>query len=327
MNTSNTSTATCRVDVSQSVYDSSSFEIFTLIYHGLFGTLIILLNSVAIAAMRIAVKDIQSVHYFLLNLGITNIGLPLTSMAVLLLRTCRLRHISEAFDVTFNLVAESNLLLLAIDLYVALCHPLRHSSLLTTRRVKWMIIVTWITAIVFGTSKISSALIYAKSFGKDICHCLVLQRSQSMLIIMGGTHAVLTFAFVFLTYFRIIWELARHGQILPSEEQEVSYRTTKNRKAFITIGAILGTYLVFYLPVRVAVPLLYSSTFRKSTMYSVARVAIMWSLINGICDPLIYSLRMREIRKGYTRIFRKIRPTIHSVDVPPEGNSISMIEL
>ena len=62
-------------------------------------------------------------------------------------------------------------------------------------------------------------------------------------------------------------------------------------------------------------------------MYSVARVAIMWSLINGICDPLIYSLRMREIRKGYTRIFRKIFPTTHTMDVPQEGNTISMIEL
>ena len=292
-----------------------------MIFHGLSTPLVILLNSVAIAALRIAIKDMQPVHYFLLNLGITNIGLPLTSLAVLLLRTCRLRHISEAFDVTFNLVAEANLLLLAIDLYVALCHPLRHLSLLTTKRVKWMIIVTWITAVVFGTSKISYALIYAMSFGKDICHCLVLQRSQSVLVIMCGVHVILTFALVLLTYLRIIWMLAKRNRTVYTEEQEASNRTTKNKKAFITIGAILGTYLLFYIPVRVAVPLMYSSTLGKSTMYSVARLAIMWSLINGICDPLIYSLRMREIRKGYTEIYRKIFPTNRIMHAHSEGIS------
>ena len=82
-------------------------------------------------------------------------------------------------------------------------------------------------------------------------------------------------------------------------------RAKQSCKAFMTIAVILLIYLIAYIPLRVIFLYAIHLENTNTSLKYCYRGLLMLSLVNGVCDPLIYSIRMSKIRAGYQIIFKR----------------------
>ena len=89
----------------------------------------------------------------------------------------------------------------------------------------------------------------------------------------------------------------------PNQTLSAEASANSATKSVVTILLVGITLAVFLLPPYFAL-LLSDEGYHYSL---VLMVCVNWSMLNAIMDPLIYSLRMSEIRVGYTKMFEYIR--------------------
>ena len=87
----------------------------------------------------------------------------------------------------------------------------------------------------------------------------------------------------------------------------ISFINKKNRKALVTTVMILGTFLLFWLPISckmliemfVTIPLTYD-------VVKLSEIFKCLLLLNTICDPIIYAIRIHHVRKGFLILLSKV---------------------
>ena len=127
-------------------------------------------NGIALAAIYVAVKDMQPVHRFLINLSINDILLTILYVIEQAgkitfndnnetsLRSCAGKNLLQSAIHTTYISLFGALFCLALDLYLAICKPLHHMMLLTKQKTNSIIIFLWFTSILFGFSNTWASL-------------------------------------------------------------------------------------------------------------------------------------------------------------------------
>lgn len=209
-----------------------------------------------------------------------------------------------------------NLLSLAVDHYCAIAKPLTHNLYMSKSRVQAILVTFWILAVIFGFSDfwMPSPLhshCMDHTTGASYCtrvFCTVYEADHLMFCIVLTCLVVMT---------------AMYGSIMCilRTYQKQEYATVSQRKAqrhirgLITSFIILGLFTVLWLPscIMDAYTILrvhYSTDFRIVKTHS----KLMWYLyalviLNAVCDPIIYALRMREIQESLKSLLRFKRRT------------------
>ncbi|XP_073729836.1 trace amine-associated receptor 13c-like [Misgurnus anguillicaudatus] len=247
----------------------------------------------------ISISHFKKLHtptnMLILSLAVTDLLVGLIVMpleAFRLIETCWYFGdiICRLFIITMGLLlitSLSNLVLIAVDRYVAVCHPLLYPQKITTTRTIIIICVSWFYSSVYNIS-------------------VFLTTSQSKYTCYGECTVIITFAWsiadlflsflfpctVIITLYLRIFYVAHHqvkviNSLMRSGKHltEGSVRRKSESKAALTLGIIMTVYLFCWIPY-------FSLSLTPNTrMTSIIAYFILWILyINSGLNPLIYAI-------------------------------------
>ncbi|XP_072217378.1 olfactory receptor 14J1-like [Excalfactoria chinensis] len=247
-------------------------------------------------------------YFFLLNLALLDLGCISTTLPKAMVDALwDTRAISYAgcaaqiFFYFYFVSAEFSVLtIMSYDRYVAICKPLHYETLMDSRACATMAAAAW------GAGVLNSLLHTASTFSLPLCQgnvvnqffceipqILKLSCSDSyfrevVLIIFSGSLGFGCFVYIFVTYVQIFKTVLR----MPSEQgRHKAFSTCLPHLAVVSL--FLSTAFFAYLkPPSISSPLLDLT------------VALLYSVVPPTLNPIIYSMRNREIKHSLRKVLQ-----------------------
>ena len=184
---------------------------------------------------------------------------------------------------TYTLVA------ISVDRWLALHLHLRYQELVTIRRMCIVYMSFWI----FGSVPVFIAgMLYI--------------RVLSNILMIGGTLGILVIGWTYIKIFQIV---RRHHVLIHSQGQVSSDVSSilRHKKSVINTLCILVLFICCYLPFVSSVIARFAYTVRNSISDGAFRISIMVVLLNSFFNPLVYFLRMRDVRRGVVKTLKDLK--------------------
>ncbi|XP_044536543.1 olfactory receptor 5B2-like [Gracilinanus agilis] len=247
-------------------------------------------------------------YFFLRNLSLVDFGLSstvipkvmsglLTGDKVISYNGCATQLF---FFVVFATIESLLLAFMAYDRHAAVCRPLHYTTTMTSKICVYLVSGAHIWG--FITSSIFIGNIFGLSFCRsnvihhffcDIPPLLVLSCSEihiaeSIVFIFGSLNASFPFLVIFFSYFVIFITVLK-------------IRSADGRqKAFSTCASHLTAVFIFY----GTVIFMYFQPSSSHSMDSDKMVSVFYTMIIPMLNPLIYSLRNKEVKNAFRKVVR-----------------------
>lgn len=208
-----------------------------------------------------------------------------------------------------------SLLMLALNQYLAICNPLFATTRISRGTACCCIVGCWVLSIALST--IPAFLMLAINSFKE---CAPLAESIGVKAVEICSYVLSGLIILIVAlYGRIYREVLEYRKRIP-QLQLHSPRdvgpgrrndTERNFKAFITTFLLSGTLVIFWIPFVV---IHFISAHIDYDLIPKAVYLLKFYLVdflpmlNFMTDPVIYGIRMKEIRGGYKRLFAKLFP-------------------
>ena len=266
-------------------------------------------NSVIIAAIRGDAHLHTAMYFFLSNLSLvdicfTTVIVPQTLLNMLTQRKAILFAQCLAqmyFFVAFGTTDSFLLGAMAMDRYVAICHPLRYTTTMNPRCCLQLVTASWLVSHLHSLTH--TILMARLSFcGPNVIHhffcdvqpLLMLSCSDTslneLLAFTEGSFVIMSpFIFITVSYVYIIHAVLR----VPSGRGRY--------KVFSTCGSHLTVVALFYGTVI-------SVYIRPSSTYSVMKdrvITVIYTVVIPMMNPFIYSLRNKDMKQAMKKLMRK----------------------
>ncbi len=208
--------------------------------------------------------------------------------------------------------ASSGILLIAIATarYFAVVHPLRSNFRLNTKRVLWIMALSWGFASVL-TGPSMSAIVYDP--GKDFCveDWVEWYPEQAHVAFVFVVNCMIPIITMTLLYLKIIYKLWRNDDAITSSVQLARLKSRKRVTVMLIIVTLVHTLcwspnyvlylLIFYAP----------GYFYGSTTYI---ITVLLILLNAAADPLLYTWYMDGFRRGIRSMLCYHRNRVQVID-------------
>ena len=272
-------------------------------------------NSVIIAAIRGDAHLHTTMYFFLSNLSLvdicfTTVIVPqilvnmLTQRKAILFAQCLAQMY---FFVAFGITDSFLLAAMALDRYVAICHPLHYTTTMNPRRCFQLVTASWLVSHLHSLTH--TILMARLSFcGPNVIHhffcdvqpLLTLSCSDTslneLLAFTEGSFVIMSpFIFITVSYVYITRAVLR----VPSGRGRY--------KVFSTCGSHLTVVTLFYGTVI-------SVYIRPSSTYSVTKdrvVTVIYTVVIPMLNPFIYSLRNRDMKQALRKLTRRKEQNKH----------------
>nr|CAI9706836.1 unnamed protein product [Rangifer tarandus platyrhynchus] len=266
-------------------------------------------NSVIIAAIQGDVHLHTPMYFFLSNLSLvdicfTTVIVPqmlvnmLTQRKAILFSQCLAQMY---FFVAFGITDSFLLAAMALDRYVAICHPLHYTTTMNPRRCLQLVTASWLVSHLHSLTH--TVLMARLSFcGPNIIHhffcdvqpLLMLSCSDTsvneLLAFTEGSFVIMSpFIFIIVSYVYITCAVLR----VPSGRGRY--------KVFSTCGSHLTVVALFY-------GTIISVYIRPSSTYSVMKdrvITVIYTVVIPMLNPFIYSLRNKDMKQAMKKLMRK----------------------
>ncbi|XP_001374871.2 olfactory receptor 12D1-like [Monodelphis domestica] len=281
------------------------FAVFLIIY------ILILIGNGAILVIVISDPRLHSPMYFFLgNLSCLDICYSTVTLPKLLdnfLSTHK--TISFVGCITqlhfFHFFGSTEAILLgvmAFDRFMAICNPLRYTILMNHEVCLCLAAAAWITG--FFHALLHSIMTSHLNFcGSNLIHhffcdikpllelaCGNIELNQWMLEIVTGTLGMSPFFFILLSYFYIISFLLFKSRSCSTLQ-----------KALSTCASHFMVVMLFYVPALFT----YIRPSSGSSMDQDRIVAIIYSVVTPVLNPVIYTLRNKDVKGALSKAIRK----------------------
>ncbi|XP_052424432.1 trace amine-associated receptor 13c-like [Carassius gibelio] len=183
----------------------------------------------------------------------------------------------------------SNLVLIAVDRYVAVCHPLQYPQKITMTKTIISICLSWVFSSTYSTAFVIDNGYFDISRKTNMCYgeCSVM-----MGFAWSITDLILCFIFpcvlVISLYLRIFYVVHQQVKVINTLMKggkcvkEGSVRRKTESKAALTLGIIVTVYLLCWIPYYIC-----SISGASSTTINV----LLWVLhMNSGLNPMVYAL-------------------------------------
>ncbi|XP_030055824.1 olfactory receptor 52E4-like [Microcaecilia unicolor] len=251
----------------------------------------------------------EPMHLFLAMLAVTDLILSTCTLPKMLgifwfssNEICLGECLLQMFLIhSFSAMESGILLAMAFDRYVAICHPLRHSSILTNQTIIKV-------AVVIATRGIILVMPFTFLVKRlDLCKSNVILHSycEHMALVKLACEDVIVnivyglFVALFVVGFDIVFIALSYVMILKSV---FSLPSNQARfKAFSTCGSHICVILMFYIP-----GLFTFLTHRFGHQISPSihiLLAISYLLIPPMMNPIVYGVKTQQIRTRVLKLF------------------------
>ncbi|XP_006128344.2 olfactory receptor 14A16-like [Pelodiscus sinensis] len=206
------------------------------------------------------------------------------------------------FGITFAFAEVTLLTAMAYDRYVAICHPLRYRVIMTGGVCAKMAAGSWLTSSVYSLLHTANTffLPFCRSNVVDQFFCDIPQLlklscadtrpNEIVVVVLSALAGLFFFISIFLSYFHIFSPVLR----IPSAQGRY--------KAFSTC---LPHLLVFSLFISTGI-YTYLRPGSASSPYEGLLGAVLYTVVSPIINPLIYSLRNKEIKDALGKLLNKL---------------------
>ncbi|XP_003919834.1 olfactory receptor 2AG1 [Saimiri boliviensis] len=197
---------------------------------------------------------------------------------------------------------------MAYDRYVAICHPLKYMTFMSPR-VCWLMVATsWIlaslSALVYTLYTMHYPFCRAQKIRHLLCEILPLlklacadtSRYELMVYVMGVTFLIPSLAAILASYTLILFTVLH----MPSNEGR--------KKALVTCSSHLTVVGMFYGAATFMYVL--PSSFHNPKQDNI--ISVFYTIVTPALNPLIYSLRNKEVMGALRRVLGKYMLLAHS---------------
>jgi hypothetical protein len=233
---------------------------------------------------------------------------------VLLLSRCSYMSLKALNTMGLNITL-LNILVMAIDHYIAILKPLNAHHAMGKKRCIATIVTIWGIAFVTGFSDFLTPLLDTRvwtAVDETFNYCDVVWRTRFQEEFTTFAISFICFTGITFIYMRIYCKIkGKHPTNI------VHNKSIANKKALVTTMLILGTFVVCWLPICIfsIVIIICTSDVRFlqfiynhfETLMIVDKSLYTLMLLNTLCDPVIYAIRISEIRTGYQLLWERIR--------------------
>lgn len=212
-------------------------------------------------------------------------------------------------------VSEGVLLsLMSYDRYIAVCHPLHYPVLMRHQVCLFMVGTSWLSGVLVASIQTSITLHFPYCASHTVDHffcelpallklsCVDTSSYELALSISGVLILLLPLSLIVTSYSHVL------GAVLRMRSAEARYKAFTTCSSHITVvGLFYGAAVFMYM-----VPGTYHSPQQDNV------VSLFYSLVTPTLNPLIYSLRNREVRVALVKVlgrtgFRSKRRRHHGV--------------
>ncbi|XP_008506560.1 olfactory receptor 7E24-like [Equus przewalskii] len=248
-------------------------------------------------------------YFFLSNLSLVDIGFISTTVPKMIVDIqTQNRVISYVgcltqmyFFVHFACMDDMLLTVMAYDRFVAICHPLHYSVIMSPRLCGFLVLASFLIGLL--DSQLHNLIVLQLTCFKDVdisnifcgpSQFLSLACSDTLsnniaIYIFGAIFGFLPFSGISFSYYKIISSIRR----VPS--------TGGKYKAFSTCGTHLSVVCLFY---GTGFGIYFGSAFSPSLWKDVVS-SIMCTTVTPMLNPFIYSLRNRDIKNALWRLYNR----------------------
>ncbi|NXW38525.1 O1052 protein, partial [Phaetusa simplex] len=206
--------------------------------------------------------------------------------------------VAQHFSFVVFVTTEGFLLaVMAYDRYVAICSPLLYTTLMPRKVCIWLVAGSYLGGLLNSSVHTCGLLKLSFCGPNTINHyfcdtnpllqltCSDRRINEILLVTLSGLIALSTLLFVVISYLCILFAM-------------LSMSSTSRHRAFSTCASHLMAVTLFYGPVSL-------SHVQPSSKYSLEREkisAVFYTLVVPMLNPLIYSLRNKEVKNALRRV-------------------------
>uniref|UniRef100_A0A8C1IEM3 G-protein coupled receptors family 1 profile domain-containing protein n=1 Tax=Cyprinus carpio TaxID=7962 RepID=A0A8C1IEM3_CYPCA len=201
----------------------------------------------------------------------------------------------------------SNLVLIAADRFVAVCHPLLYPQKITTTKTLIIVSLCWFCSSAYNTGMVTSI-----SHKKYACYgeCTIMVTSDWTVIDLFLSFLI-PCTLIITLYLRIFY--VAHQQVKSGKcVMEGSVRRKSESKAALTLGIIVAIHLLCWIPYYI-LTLTENTAIPPTILY-----CLIWVFyVNSCVNPLIYALFYPWFRKSikYILTLRIFQPASSRVNI------------
>uniref|UniRef100_A0A452RX46 Olfactory receptor n=1 Tax=Ursus americanus TaxID=9643 RepID=A0A452RX46_URSAM len=192
------------------------------------------------------------------------------------------------------------LAVMAYDRYVAICHPLRYTILMNQKLCALMTVASWILGSLDGVIVLVEVLSLSYCSSLEIHHffcdvaallplsCTDTSAFERLLFICCVVMLILPVSVIIISYSHVLRAVIRMSS------------TESRRKAFTTCSSHLSVVGLYY----GAVMFMYMRPASIHTPDQDKIVSAFYTILTPMLNPLIYSLRNKEVSRGLQKLLR-----------------------
>ncbi|NXG46905.1 OR5V1 protein, partial [Psilopogon haemacephalus] len=253
-------------------------------------------------------------YFFLGNLSLLDILCPTTivpkMLDTLLLENKAISFTGCMLQLFFLIDAVGTeiflLAVMAYDRFIAICHPLQYMSIVSMQLCAHLALGTWLLG--FANSLLHTSLIFTLPFcgfnkvEQYYCDippvlalsCLPTYSRELVVLLVAGVLGGSAFVVTLISYIYILLAI-------------LSMKSSESRhKAFSTCGSHLTVVCLFY-------GTTICTYVRPSSTYSPQQdriVSMLYEILTPLLNPIIYSLRNKEVKGALRRVVSKVRTAL-----------------
>ncbi|XP_067255204.1 trace amine-associated receptor 13c-like [Chanodichthys erythropterus] len=308
----------------RSIYEYNIMYVFFL----LLSAWTVFLNLLVIISISHFKKLHTPTNLIILSLAVADLFVGLIVMpvdAIKLIETCWYfgDTLCDLFMIIMGLALSTsicNLVLIAIDRYVAVCTPLLYPQKITTTRTLISICLCWFFSFAYNTTVyLIGGRYFESSQRTDTCYgkCY-LMISFSWIVVDLFFSFLFPLTVIITLYLRIFYVAHQQVKVINSLMKggkcvmEGSMRRKSESKAALTLGIIVTAYLTCYIPY-------YILSLTSSTIISSATMTfLLWTIYaNSSLNPVVYALFYRwfKISVKYILTLNILKPSSSLLDI------------
>ncbi|XP_037693337.1 olfactory receptor 2A12-like [Choloepus didactylus] len=289
-----------------------ALEFFLFVLFSLFYALTLLGNGVIVGLICLDSRLHNPMYFFLSHLAIVDMSYASNNVPKMLINLVnQKRTISFVLCImqTFLYLAFAHtecliLVVMSYDRYVAICHPLHYSVIMSWRVCTVLAVTTWVFSFLLAMVHVVLILRLPFCGPQKISHffCEILSVLKlacadtrlNQLVIFAACVFILLgpLCLVLVSYTRILVAILR---IQSREGRKKAFSTCSSHLCMV--GLFFGSAIVMYM----------APTSRHPEEQQKI-LSLFYSLFNPMLNPLIYSLRNAEVKGALRRLLCKERP-------------------